>query len=410
MSPQAHPPIDRSQRVPPAGWVRETSGLIVPALAYVGGVIGYLPLLTMLLPLKIEAVSGDARLGAFTATVIAGAIAASLSNLLFGWLSDLTLARGYGRRRWLAGGLVATALSYVWLARAPGAHEIVLAVFVYQIALNAALAPLIAIIAEEVPDARKGVMGGLMAFANPVASGVLAIVIGVGTVDMDGRLAVVVAAMALCLAPMLLTPAAPFAATVSDAVVAMRRRDLAAAWCARLLVQVSGVVLQLYLLYYFESISGPMPPDAIAARIGHLLTLSFLLPLPIAVIVGRLSDRIDRRKPFLLAAAIVAAMGLAGMAFARDWAGGAIFFTLYAVGAGVFLPLQNVFSMQLLPNPRRRGRDLGLLNLTNTLPSLVGPMLTWMLATPRDFAPLMLTLVALTLCGGLAMMTVRGRS
>ena len=66
------------------------------ALANAGGVIAYLPLLTLLLPLKVEGLSGEARIGVFTATVFAGAIAASISNVLFGWLSDRSVARGGG--------------------------------------------------------------------------------------------------------------------------------------------------------------------------------------------------------------------------------------------------------------------------------------------------------------------------
>jgi MFS-type transporter involved in bile tolerance (Atg22 family) len=63
----------------------------------------------------------------------------------------------------------------------------------------------------------------------------------------------------------------------------------------------------------------------------------------------------------------------------------------------------------LLPNPRRRGRDLGLLNLANTLPSLLGPLLTWWLATPTDFDAVLIVLAVLTIGGGLAMLAVRGR-
>ena len=176
-----------------------------------------------------------------------------------------------------------------------------------------------------------------------------------------------------------------------------------------MLFQIAGCVLQLYLLYYFESIAPDVPKQELASHVGHLLTVSFIAPLPIALLFGRLSDRLDRRKPFLVAAAIVAAIGLAGMAVAHDWIIGALAFTLYTIGYAVFLPLQAAFSMQLLPNPRHRGRDLGLLNLTNTLPSLLGPLLTWWLASPRDFAMVMAMLAVLVLCGGLAMLGVRGR-
>lgn len=382
---------------------RSTAFLLVYALAYAGGVIGYLPLLSLLLPLRVEAVAGDARLGVLTATVIPGALSASAANIAFGWLSD----RNGSRRAWIAGGLALLGAAYAGVAVAASPVALVVAVVGFQAAVNALLAPLLALMAEEIPDAQKGVAGGLLAFGNPIASALSAVLIGWGSLGEAGRLALVPLAAALCVVPLLLTRAQP-AETTTDIPPAILRRDLALAWAARLLVQVAGNVLSLYLLYYFESIAAE-PPRQLAARVGHLLTIAYLLPLPLAVLAGRLSDRTGRRKPFLLGAAGVAALGLAGMAVARDWSGGAAAFAIYAIGSSVFLALQAAFAMQLLPDPRHRGRDLGLLNLANTLPALLGPLLAWQLATPRDFAPLMLVLAALTLGGGALILVARGR-
>jgi hypothetical protein len=44
-----------------------------------------------------------------------------------------------------------------------------------------------------------------------------------------------------------------------------------------------------------------------------------------------------------------------------------------------------------------------LFNLANTLPALIGPLLTWTLATPHDFRLLLLVLAGLTLAGGIVM-------
>ena len=132
---------------------RSPAFLGIVALANVGGVIAYLPLLTLLLPIKVERLSGEARIGLFTATVVAGAIAASLSNILFGWLSDRSMARGRGRRGWVAIGLVATAISYGGLAVASTPLALVAAVVGIQAAVNMLLSPMMAIMAEEVPDA-----------------------------------------------------------------------------------------------------------------------------------------------------------------------------------------------------------------------------------------------------------------
>jgi len=402
------PPLALAARSRPG--LRPVSFLLVYALAHAGGTMGYLPLLSMLLPIKIEAVAGDARIGVFTATVVCGAIAASLSGILFGWLSDRSVAAGRGRRRWVAGGMAATAISYALIAAATTPDAIIMATILFQVALNAVLGPLAAIMADEVPDAQKGLTGGLLALANPAASAVLAIVVGLHRFGEGAQFAMVVSAFAACVTPLLLYRSPPVAVEPATGKPDRSpRRDLAMAWAARLFVQIAGAVLSLYLLYYFESITPGVERRDLALGVGHLLTISFIVPLPVAVLAGRLSDRLDRRKPVLVAAAMVAAVGLFGMASARDWATGAAAFGLYAIGSGVFLPLHAAFAMQLLPDPDHRGRDLGLINLTNTLPSFLGPLLTWALATPRDFSTLMLALVGLTLCGGFSVLGVRGR-
>ena len=396
--------------LPIGGGRRSVSFLLVLALAHAGGVIGYLPLLTLLLPVKVEALAGEARIGVLTACVIAGALAASLSNVLFGWLSDRSVARGGTRRPWIIAGLVGLALSYIVVALASAAATIVIGVVLFQIAVNAVLAPFFAIMAEEVPDSQKGVAGGLLALANPVASGFSAILVAAAFLGEAGRFVAVPAAVLVCCMPLLLTRAR-IAEGVAEAEQARpSARDLATAWSARLLVQVAGNVQSLYLLYYFESVAQHETPLALAGQVGQLLAIAYAVPLPVAVLVGRLSDRTGRRKPFLFAAAALATVGLAGMALAGSWAEGAIAFGFYAVGSAVFLALHSAFAMQLLPSARHRGRDLGLLNLTNTLPALLGPLLAWSLATPRDFSPLMLSLAGLTFCGGLLVLRAKGRA
>ena len=382
------------------------------ALANAGGVVAYLPVLTLLLPMQVERVAGADRLGVLTATVIAGAVAASGANILFGWLSDRAVARGAGRRPWVAGGLGGVALGCALVATATSPAMLVGAVVALQTGVNALLAPLLAITAEEVPDEQKGVAGGLLTLGGPLAAAISATLLASG-LGAAARFALVPVACALCVLPLLTTRPRPATGATPAAMPrprpASRRRDLLLVWCGRLLVQVAGNVLSLYLLFYFESVAPDRPIDALATGIGHLLTLATLIPLPIAVIAGRVSDRTGRRKPFLLAAATIAAAGLAGMAVARDWTGGAASFAVYAVGSGVFLALHAGFAMQLLPDPRHRGRDLGLLNLANTLPALAGPILAWRLATPHDFSALMLVLAGLTVAGGLVTLAAQGR-
>ncbi|MBA4763750.1 MAG: MFS transporter [Sphingomonas sp.] len=381
--------------------------ILLVALANAGGVIAFLPLLSLMLPVKIAEIAGEARIGLFTATVIAGAIAASLSNIAFGWASDRTRARGGGRRGWAALGLILLAASFATVALAQTPAAILIAVILFQVAVNALLAPLFAIMADEVPGTQMGLSGGLIALGSPLASAVGAAMIGIGFATDAARLAFIFAMVGLCVVPLLRVPSLAAVDPIADAQPRLAGRDLAVAWLSRLLVQIAGNVLSLYLVYYFVSID----PDLSAAKqvgpIGQLMTIAYLLPLPAAVLLGRWSDRIGRRKPFLLAAAAVAALGLLGLAVARDWAVAAPAFALYALGSSVFLSIHSGFAMQLLPSAAHRGRDLGLINLTNTLPALIGPALAWALSTPRDFGPVMLLLAVLTLAGGILVTAIR---
>lgn len=388
---------------------RVTGFLLRNALANAGGMVAFLPLLSLLLPIKVELIAGEDRMSVLTAAVLVGALAASGSNLLFGWLSDIAVDRGIGRRPCVAFGLALTALSYALVALAGSPLTVVLSIGFFQFAVNALLGPMFAIMADEIPDSHKRTAGGLLALGPPFGAGVSTLVM-LWPLTEAVRLAIVTAAVVVCITPLMLSRAMPAPERrESPAVAQMLRRDLIIAWSARFLAQVAGAIMAAYLVYYFQSVSPETPRETMVTMVASLLLLSNLLPVMISVPLGRWSDRIGRAKPFLLAAAFVAALGLIGMALAEDWTSAAIAFAVHSCGWSIFLALHAGFAMQLLPDPRRRGRDLGLLNLTNTLPQLVGPALTWLLATPHDFDPALLTAAGLTACGALAILAVKGR-
>jgi len=393
-----------------AGGVRQ-SPLFIPvfgALGYAGCVVAYLPLLTLLLPLRVEQIAGEARVGVLAAALIAGAVTASIGGILFGWLSDLSLERGAGRRYWITAGLAATIASYAGIAVARTPLMLILGVMALQVALNLMLAPLVALLAEESPDRQNGLMSGLLAGAQPLGAAIGLLLVQWTAPALGFRLALIAMVVSLCVAPLLATSARPVARVVEQAAPAASA-DLAIAWISRLMVQVAGNVLFGYLLFFMEQFVAPGTRSAAAGQVGALIFLANIVPLPLAVLLGRWSDRTGRRKPFLLAAVALDVGGLLLMACAENWTAAAIGFGLYSIGWIVFLTLQIGFVMQLLPNPRRRGRDLGLINLANTAPVLIGPALAWWLATPRSFSNLFLALAGVSLLGGVAMLGVKGR-
>lgn len=378
------------------------------ALANAGGVAAYLPLLTLLLPTKMAATAGDTRIEWLAAATLAGAISASLSNIAFGWASDV---RG-SRRGWVAAGLALTISSYVVIHQAATPVAIVGAVILYQVALNMMLSPLAAWAADTVPDSQKGLLGGLLGAGHPI--GALAGVVATLPFlrDPGMQLAMVCAIVAALMLPLLAIarPSVNFIesnATPPLTQRAMRRIDLFLLWMARLLVQIAGSVLFAFVLYYFQSLPGR---PASEAEVAWLSGFTLIAAFPLALLLGRASDRVGKRRPFLFAVTLAMSVGLALMGVRPGFATAVAGFALFGCGLAIFLSLHSAYAMQLLPTPHRRGRDLGLFNLTNTLPALLSPLLAVGLAPTYGFDGLMVALALLVALAAALIFAVRGES
>ncbi|MDP3800772.1 MFS transporter [Brevundimonas sp.] len=393
---------------------RPPAWLLLYALAWGGGVVAYTPLLTLLLPLRIAALGLEDKVGGLSLAVLAGAVTASIANIAAGALSDRFSRGPGGRRPWVVAGLAATAMAYALVGMADTLLGILAAVAMFQAGLNLMLAPLAALAADEAPDAQKGLLGGLMGAAYPL--GALSGVVVMSASSPEARLAVTVAIAAILITPFLLIfrdrAAATPPAAHTTAVRAGRARDLAAIWGARLLVQIAGAILFAYLLYYFETVEVAgerLDADRMAVRVAWLSGVVAAVTVPLSILLGRWSDLVRARKPFLQGAALASAVGLVLMALFPDWGVAAWGYGLFATSSAIFLALQSTYAMQLLPSPEHRGRDLGVLNLTNTLPAILGPGLAYATVGAGGFRPLMLLLAGLAVLAAVLMSVVRER-
>jgi MFS family permease len=367
--------------------------VLLYALAWAGGTIAYTPLLTILLPVQVAAQAG--RQGgvdwlAYCAMV--GAIAASLGGILFGYLSDLTR----NRRGWILAGLILSCSLLAVVGRAEGLAELVVAIAGWQLALNMMLGPLAAWAADVVPDRRKGLLGGLMAFAPGLGALSGAIVTQPGLAAAELRLGLVAGLVAICVLPILLVRPPPAIAPEppppdGQRYAASRSRPAIRMWLARLAVQVAEATLFAYLFFWLVSLD-PAVSDNQTAR---LFSAIMLVSVPVALAAGRWSDRSDRPIVPLQVSAMISAFGLLAMAFAPGLTGAMLAYGLFGLSSAVFLALHSAQTLRILPRADRRGRDLGLFNLANTGPSLVMPWLAVVLIPLFGFPALFLLLALL---------------
>ncbi len=379
--------------------------LLLYALASAGGAIAYVPFLTILLPVRIAAMAGSgADVVWLSAIAFCGAIAASLGYIAFGTLSDVT----GNRRGWTALGLLLSCGLLLAMQTAATFEGMVALVALWQLALNLMLAPLAAWAADCVPDSQKGVLGGLLAFAPGIGALIGALVTLPGVASPDGRLVLVSLVVAGCVLPVLLlgaprlhgepaSPAAPASPAPLD-----RKGAAPRMWIARLLVQIAEAALFSFLLLWFRAID-PAVNEHDTARV---FTAVLVISAPLALLIGRAADLQGRPLAPLISCTLIAPVGLIGMALANTLALGIASYAVFGISTSIFLALHSAQTLRTLSDSNRRGRDLGLFNLTNTMPSLVMPWFTLTLVPTFGFSGLFVLFAGLAALAALLLGTL----
>ena len=368
------------------------------ALAWAGGSVAYVPFLTILLPERVADLSGESAVSWLAYISFVGAIAASLANIGFGWLSDLAK----NRRMFVATGLV---LSCGFLLTVRTVETLVPLLFViaaWQFSLNMMLAPLAAWAGDCVPDHQKGQLGGLLSIAPAAGAMAGTFVTHPGFADGQGRLWLVAAIVAACVLPALIIgrprrfPELLQSSIELGTVVAapsLPRSAVIRMWFARLLIQIAEVALFAYLLLWIRTLSETVTDNHTA----WIYSVALFIGIPTALLAGRWADQRDRPiMPLVVCTAIVAA-GLLLMGTAWSVGSALAGYFLFGIAGAVFLSLHTAQTLRVLPRPERRGRDLGLFNLTNTVPALIMPWLTLLLVPVFGFSGLFYLLAALAL-------------
>jgi MFS family permease len=369
--------------------------LLLYALAAAGGAVAYVPFLTILLPVRVQAMSGGDEISILAYAAFSGAIAASAANVGFGWLSDRTRTR----RPWIIGGMILSGLLLVSMREIQDGRSLIALIVLWQIAHNTMLAPLAAWAGDCVPDQQKGTLGGLLSFSPALGALSGALVTWPGLAGDDTRLVLVALLVFAMVLPILAfgrprsMPQLMVYDEESRSTPRARGRKVASMWLARLLVQIAEATLFAYLLYWLQSIEEGVGDNGTATIFAVVLAVS----VPLAMMTGRWSDRTARPLRPLVICAGLGSVGLLIMAFAVDLVSAIAGYVVFGLAIGVFLSLHTSQTLRILPRPETRGRDLGIFNLTNTVPSLVMPWLTLALVPIFGFDALFLLLAVLTM-------------
>ena len=163
----------------------------------------------------------------------------------------------------------------------------------------------------------------------------------------------------------------------------LRHPDFAWAWITRLLVNIGNHMVTLYLLFFLADAVHLKETTGLEPAFGVLVLTGLYAVFVIitSVIGGRLSDRMGKRKPLVIASSVIIALASLILAFAPTWIGGIVGASVLGIGFGAYLAVDFALITQVLPSAGDRGKDLGVINIANSLPQVIAPALAWPFVT-----------------------------
>ena len=345
-------PTDEEQKSPP---YREGLALIVGSLLWLGS---YLGLVGVLVPSRIAEIAPADKTAVVAIMSTTAMIVSTIANIVEGALSDRTRSR-FGRRTpWLIFGSVGSFVMILLWGLASSVWTIILCAAVYQIFLNAIVAPLIAVLSDRVAKRHRGVLSSMYALGFAIG-GYGGQIVAAQFLQISYMGFVAMAVFALLSGPLaalilkekstLDMPVEPLSRRVFVEQFSFPRKNSRDYYLALFgktsIVTAKYTILgyQLYLLTDYMRLSGA----SVASYIGMISMILLGTSVVTTLFSGVLADKLNVRKlPVIIA----------------------------GLGMGAFNSVDQALNIEVLPNQRTAAKDLGILNMANNGGQVLGPL------------------------------------
>jgi MFS family permease len=391
------------------GWIALLS------LANLGLWLGYFGPLQVLLPNQVEDIAGDDKTTALGIVTGVGALVAVLAGPIAGALSDSTRLRTGRRHTWI---VIGALIGLTGLLLLPAQHSVLgltVSWCIAQAGLNTMQAGLTAVVPDRTPVLQRGLVSGWVGLTQSVGvvAGVLLVTVVVTGLT-SGYLLIGVLVLLTALPFVLATPDPPavqtprFTAGSSGSAFRFsvrRNPDFAWAWATRFLVQLGNAMATLYLLYFLrDRVHYDKAEDGLAVLIVVYTAATVLT----VVVGGVLSDRSGRRKPSVIVSGYVMALAALILAVWPTWTGSLVAAVVLGLGFGVYLSVDQALITQVLPAAQDRARDLGIINIANSAPQVLGPALAFPIVSYLGgYSVLYVIVAAVTVLGSVLVTRIR---
>ena len=344
--------------------------------------IGNITLATVLLPMQIASMVSANQTGTFALIVGVGAVAAVLS--------DRTTSRFGRRRSWLVAGGILTVAAVLLLSIAPSLLLVFVEWIFLEIAINLVQASLTAILPDQVPVRQRATVSAFAAGLGTLLGGLFGqILVAQVFKEIHAAYASIAVAIVIMLALFLLVlreaplsreQVPPFRIKqifAAYSLTPLTHRDFFLTWLARCLMFLGYTTVVNFMFFYLQDAVQYMrifPGQTTAQGVQTFFAINVGSILVASLLGGMLSDKMQRRKLFVIVASIIMTVGLLLYAFFPTWAMVIVATVVLGLGMGVFLAVDLALASQVLPKAADRGKDMGIINTAIFLPMILSPL------------------------------------
>lgn len=343
---------------------------------------------TVLLPARFNTLGigqGETILGTMNSI---GIIFALISNVIFGALSDSSHSRFGKRTPWIIIGGPIAGIGFYLTSISPTLVTIVASWSLLQVGLNCMLAPCVAILSDRIPQKYRGTMSAFYG-AGQIVGQSLGTIIGsafIKTPTVGFTIGTI--CWFLCgVGTVLLIPRELPSKTAENERFSLKQvivqfrpptqgaSDFYKALIGRLMMIFGYNIIVGYQLYicmkYIKQ------SDTVAAStVSTMAVITMFVSLAVSLLSGPLSDRIGKRKVPVFISSVIIAIGIAVPWLWPTKVSMMIYAAVMGLGYGIYMAVDQALNVDVLPNPDEAGKDLGILNLANTLGQVIAPIVT----------------------------------
>ncbi|MFI6320722.1 MFS transporter [Nonomuraea sp. NPDC050556] len=370
------------------------------------------------LPAHVRAITGENSVAALGLANTIGPLMATIANPIFGQLSDRTRSR-FGRRSpWILG---CVALGIIALAVQASASTVLmlgLSWAAVQTIMNGYQAAITAILPDRVPDRRYGTFSGLIGLAVPIAT-ILGSMMFISFPQLAAGGAYYVVMVVLAVAALLMVFASPDRSSRERVNEPLRlgaffaaffrpltSPDFRWAFLSRFGVMAGYMIIFTFNAYLLQDFI-KIPQDEVVPKMGILMIIGQVATLAAVLVVGPLSDKVDRFKLFALVAGLVSAAALSIPLFMPTFEGMVVYNVVHGVSFGIYMAVDMALVTKVLPNAHEVGKDMGVINIANAGPQILAPGIAATVVSLGGYPSLFVVGVVISLIAAFGVMKIK---